>query len=118
MNVFCLKIIFFLSIIYKNAICDIKSNENKDILDRRKENNRNNNNNIITLSADCFKNGSILLTLYTSEPFTGSIYSRSNSFCKTLGDGKNKRTKLLFNDPNECGVQLITANGNNLKVIK
>ena len=102
--------------VQQNVVCDINSNENKEILDRRKDNSRN-NNNIITLSADCFKNGSILLTLYTSEAFTGSIYSRSSSVCKTIGDGKSKRTKLFFNDPNECGVQLITAKGNNSKVM-
>ena len=117
MNVFCLKIIFVLSVLYKKVFCDINSIEHKDTLDRRKENNRNANKNIITLSADCFKNGSILLTLYTNEPFTGSIYSRSSSVCKTVGDGKSKRTKLFFNDPNECGVQFITENVNNPKVL-
>lgn len=116
MNIFCLKLIFVLSTVYRNVVCDIRSDENKDILDRRKNNNRN-YNNVITLSADCFKNGSILLTLYTSEAFTGSIYSRSSSGCKTIGDGKSKRTKLFFNDPNECGVRLITAKGNNPKVM-
>ena len=106
-----------LSLLCKKVFCDISSVEHKDTLDRRKEHNRNANKNIITLSADCFKNGSILMILYTNEPFTGSIYSRSNSMCKTLGDGKSKRTKLFFNDPSECGVQLITKKGNNSKVI-
>ena len=104
--------------LYKTVICDINSdNEHKAILDRTKENTKN---NIITLSADCHKNGSILLTLYTSEPFTGSIYSRSApSICKTLGDGKNKRTKLFLSDPNECGVQLtITTKDIHSKVIR
>ena len=115
MNLFSLKIIFVFSMVYRNIVCNIHSNEHKDTLDRRKENDKN---NIITLSADCFNNGSILLTLYTSEPFTGSIYSRSvPSVCKALGDGKSKRTELFFNDPNKCGVQIITTKGIKPKVI-
>ena len=74
MNVFCLKIVLVLSILCKKVFCDIDLNEHKDTLDRRKENNRNANKNIITLSADCFKNGSILLTLYTNEPFSRNKY--------------------------------------------
>ena len=101
--------------IFKNIVCNIHSNEHKDILDRRKEHDKN---NIITLSANCFNNGSILLTLHTSEPFTGLIYSRSvPSICRTLGDGKSKRTELFFNDPNECGVQIKPTKDINSKVI-
>ena len=88
-------------------MCNINVKEGKDILARRKENYKR---NLMTLTADCFKNGSILLTLYTSEPFTGSIYSRSvPSICKALGDGKSNRTILFFNDPNKCGVQLSSS---------
>ena len=103
MNNIHLKTLFLISILYKNVSCDISVNEHKDFLDRRKENYKN---SVVTLTADCFKNGSIFLTLYTNEPFTGSIYSRSApSSCKTLGDGKSKRTKLFLNDTNQCGVQ-------------
>ena len=101
--------------IFENIVCNIHSNEHKDILDRRKEHDKN---NIITLSANCFNNGSILLTLYTSEPFTGLIYSRSApSICRTSGDGISKRTELFFNDPNECGVQIKPTKDINSKVI-
>ena len=109
MNLFSLIVIFVFSMISRNIECTINSNEHKDTLDRRKDNDKN---NIITLSANCFNNGSILLTLYTSEPFTGSIYSRSSpSVCKALGDGKSKRTELFFNDPNKCGVEISTTKG-------
>ena len=99
------KIIFIILLLTRNAFCGIKSDEeNKNVFeDRRKSDYKN---NLITLNADCFKNGSILLTLYTSEPFTGSIYSRSvPSNCIALGDGKSKLTKLLLVDPRKCGVQ-------------
>ena len=101
---FKFRIIFVISIICKNVICNINVKEGKDVPEQRKENQKT---ILMTLTADCFRNGSILLILYTSEPFSGSIYSRSvPSICKTLGDGKSKRTKLFFNDPSECGVQL------------
>ena len=111
---FILKIIFVISLLTRNAFCGIRDKENKDVFDRRKTNYKN---NLITLNADCFKNGSILLTLYTSEPFTGSIYSRRvPSNCKTLGDGKSKLTKLFLVYPNKCGVQSSTIQNISYKV--
>ena len=117
MNSFHIKVIFVISIIFKNVVnCDINTNEHKDILDRRKTNYKN---DILTLTADCFKNGSILLTLFTNEPFTGSMYSRSSvpSNCKTSGNGRNKITKLFFGDPSQCGVTSHIAQDNNSKVM-
>ena len=109
--------IFVISIIFKNVVnCDINTNEQKDILDRRKTNYKN---DILTLTADCFKNGSILLTLFTNEPFTGSMYSRSSvpSNCKTSGNGKTKITKLFFGDPSQCGVTSHIDQNNNSQVM-
>ena len=117
MNSFHIKVIFMISIIFKNVVnCDINTNEHKDILDRRKTNYKN---DILTLTADCFKNGSILLTLFTNEPFTGSMYSRTSvpSDCKTSGNGRNKITKLFFGDPSQCGVTSHNAQDKNSKVM-
>ena len=51
-------------------------------------NNHNSDKRFITLSADCStvsKNSSIGVTLHTSEPFFGSLYSRDYpSSCKIL----------------------------------
>ena len=73
-------------------------------------NNHNSNKRFITLSADCStvsKNGSIGVTLHTSEPFFGSLYSRDYpSSCKSVGDG-GTATKLIVSLDKDCGVQSI-----------
>ena len=65
----------------------------------------------ITLSADCsylVSNGSYIgVTLHTSEPFYGSLYSRDHpSSCKSVGDGGTS-TKLIVSLDKDCGVQTV-----------
>ena len=65
----------------------------------------------ITLSADCsylVSNGSYIgVTLHTSEPFYGSLYSRDHpSSCKSVGDGGTS-TKLIVSLHKDCGVQTV-----------
>ena len=69
------------------------------------------NKRFITLSADCsylVSNGSyISVTLHTSEPFYGSLYSRDHpSSCKSVGDGGTS-TKLIVRLDKDCGVQTV-----------
>ena len=70
-------------------------------------NNHNSDKRFITLSADCStvsKNGSIGVTLHTSEPFFGSLYSRDYpSSCKSVGDG-GTATKLIVSLDKNCRV--------------
>ena len=58
------------------------------------------------LNADCYKNGSILLTLRTNDVFVGAMYSRlfPSSSCKVVGDGTKKITKLMLINSKKCGV--------------
>jgi hypothetical protein len=70
----------------------------------------------LTLSAECnADNRSIVLTLHTSEPFYGSLYSRDfQSTCKISGEGLTA-TKLVISPEKQCGVQMIRPrdyNGN------
>ena len=64
------------------------------------------NDHFITLSADCSAwqdNQTIFVTLHTSEPFFGSLYSRDHaSTCKSVGNGSVK-TKLVISPDLECG---------------
>ena len=71
--------------------------------------NQNIDKRFITLSANCstVSNGSIKVTLHTSEPFFGSLYSRDYpSSCKSVGDG-GTATKLIVSLDKDCGVQSI-----------
>ena len=71
----------------------------------------------INLSADCASlvpNGTIEVTLHTSEPFFGSLYSRDYpSSCKSVGEG-SVSTKLIVKLGSECGVQTISQRAGKL----
>jgi len=78
--------------------------------------NQNINKRFITLSANCstVSNGSIGVTLHTSEPFFGSLYSRDYpSSCKSVGNG-GIATKLIVSLDKDCGVQSIPQRGGKL----
>lgn len=64
----------------------------------------------LTLSADCSTfsdNGTVVLTLHTSEPFYGSLYSREfANACKVVGNGL-VATKLVIQPGMECGIERV-----------
>jgi hypothetical protein len=74
----------------------------------------------INLSADCASlvpNGTIGVTLHTSEPFFGSLYSRDHpSSCKCVGNGGTS-TKLVVTLGQDCGVQTISQRAGKLVAI-
>ena len=77
-------------------------------------------NHFLTLSADCqFIDQSdvkVNLTLHTSEPFYGLLYSRDHpSTCRTVGDGKTA-TPLVINDAEKCGLKLMAKKQRNLLI--
>ena len=74
----------------------------------------------LTLSADCqFEVNNkvkVNLTLHTSEPFFGLLYSRDHpSTCKTVGDGKTA-TPLVIDDAEKCGLKLMAKKQRNLLI--
>ena len=81
---------------------------------------QNDQKRFINLSADCASlvpNGTIGVTLHTSEPFTGSLYSRDHpSSCKRVGDGGTS-TKLVVTLGQDCGVQTISQRAGKLVAI-
>ena len=62
----------------------------------------------VTLSADCSKwldNQTIYVSLHTSEPFFGSLYSRDHaSTCKSVGKGSTT-TRLVISPEVTCGIE-------------
>ena len=85
-----------------------------------KSSDQNDQKRFINLSADCASlvpNGTIGVTLHTSEPFTGSLYSRDHpSSCKRVGDGGTS-TKLVVTLGQDCGVQTISQRAGKLVAI-
>ena len=85
-----------------------------------KSSDQNDQKRFINLSADCASlvpNGTIGVTLHTSEPFTGSLYSRDHpSSCKRVGDGGTS-TKLVVTQGQDCGVQTISQRAGKLVAI-
>ena len=81
---------------------------------------QNDQKRFINLSADCASlvpNGTIGVTLHTSEPFFGSLYSRDHpSSCKCVGDGGTS-TKLVVTLGQDCGVQTISQRAGKLVAI-
>ena len=81
---------------------------------------QNDQKRFINLSADCASlvpNGTIGVTLHTSEPFFGSLYSRDHpSSCKRVGDGGTS-TKLVVTLGQDCGVQTISQRAGKLVAI-
>jgi hypothetical protein len=81
---------------------------------------QNDQKRFINLSADCASlvpNGTIGVTLHTSESFTGSLYSRDHpSSCKRVGDGGTS-TKLVVTLGQDCGVQTISQRAGKLVAI-
>ena len=77
----------------------------------------NSDKHFLTLSADCGEDGRTAnLTLHTSEPFFGLLYSRDHaSTCKTVGEGLTA-TQLVIDHEKKCGLELMEKRQRNLLV--
>ena len=77
----------------------------------------NSDKHFLTLSAECGEAGNTAnLTLHTSEPFFGLLYSRDHpSTCKTVGEGLTA-TQLIIDEKKKCGLELMEKRQRNLLV--
>ena len=77
----------------------------------------NSEQHFLTLSAECGDAGKTTnLTLHTSEPFFGLLYSRDHpSTCKTVGEGLTA-TQLIIDEKKKCGLELMEKRQRNLLV--
>ena len=77
----------------------------------------NSDKHFLTLSAECGEAGNTAnLTLHTSEPFFGLLYSRDHpSTCKTVGEGLTA-TQLVIDEKKKCGLELMEKRQRNLLV--
>ena len=77
----------------------------------------NSEQHFLTLSAECGDDGKTTnLTLHTSEPFFGLLYSRDHpSTCKTVGEGLTA-TQLIIDEKKKCGLELMEKRQRNLLV--
>ena len=77
----------------------------------------NSDKHFLTLSAECGESGNTAnLTLHTSEPFFGLLYSRDHpSTCKTVGEGLTA-TQLVIDEKKKCGLELMEKRQRNLLV--
>merc|ERR1719367_2481332 len=70
------------------------------------------NNNFMTLRADCSDPYRVVVTLRTSEPFEGLLYSRNHaSTCGVAGVGASNPVTTLVMDPERCGVEFSENGG-------